>query len=597
MEISTLNHPKSSNILSLLSKFKLGLRIIVLFLASIFVISPALAQVAGVINPTGGFNIDGTLKANTAFGDWVDGSGTGGFILDNSGIPLPNTKTYRTTDFYSPSSDLVFSGGKINDNPGTWTWKSSNATGKGDINNALLHLSEDNLNNQWLFVAGDRLTASGATTINFEFLQKELKRNTSNSGFTTAGTDGGRTQNDVLVEMEYGGGAVSTLKLYLWQNVGGWKYVEQTVPVGDIFGRSNIASTGVPFGAFGSATYSSAYQFSEAAVNITNLFLAIDPCLVVKVFTVMISTRTAPSIGSGLDDFVEPIEVRLDLGSSISYDSPSCPDEETVTVNKTGATTIPYPVGSSGFSSTPSGLYLDTNGDIKPSLSIPGDYMVSYSYTTASCPTPRISTSSFVINPFPAITAMTTSTCGGVPFTVTPVNGANGVVPAGTTYSWSAPTGTGFTDGAAGSGSSISGTLNNATGTEQYATYTVTPTSTCNEVPKSTFSVTVRVDAKPAITGPIAKAACSAQPFSVTPVNGINGTIPPGTTYSWAAPVVTGGLTGGAAGSASGSITGTLTNTSTTAQTATYTVTPVSGGCTGSSFPVVITVNPNSTLY
>ena len=86
-------------------------------------------------------------------------------------------------------------------------------------------------------------------------------------------------------------------------------------------------------------------------------------------------------------------------------------------------------------------------------------------------------------------------------------------------------------------------------------------------------------------------AACSKTLFTVTPVDGVDGVVPTGTTYSWPAPVVTGGMTGGAAGSGA-SITGTLTNPAATAQTATYTVTPSSGGCGVGTFQVVVTVNP-----
>jgi len=57
---------------------------------------------------------------------------------------------------------------------------------------------------------------------------------------------------------------------------------------------------------------------------------------------------------------------------------------------------------------------------------------------------------------------MTTSVCSGAGFTVTPVNSTNGIVPAGTTYSWPVPSGAGFSGGASGSGASnISGTLTN----------------------------------------------------------------------------------------------------------------------------------------
>ncbi len=106
----------------------------------------------------------------------------------------------------------------------------------------------------------------------------------------------------------------------------------------------------------------------------------------------------------------------------------------------------------------------------------------------------------FTVSPKPAITDMTTTVCSGVGFTVTPANGTNGVVPAGSTYSWGVPAVTGgLTGGAAsiGTPTSISGTLTNQTNTAQTATYTVTPTSgSCSG---STFTVTVTVSPKPKI--------------------------------------------------------------------------------------------------
>ncbi|MBL7846410.1 MAG: PKD domain-containing protein, partial [Cyclobacteriaceae bacterium] len=73
---------------------------------------------------------------------------------------------------------------------------------------------------------------------------------------------------------------------------------------------------------------------------------------------------------------------------------------------------------------------------------------------------------------------------------------------------------------------------------------------------------------------------------------------PVGTTYSWAAPVMSDASVQGSAGvavaeSAALTITDILTNTSGSPITATYTITPTSaGGCVGASVPVVITVNP-----
>ncbi|MFN8244894.1 MAG: PKD domain-containing protein [Ferruginibacter sp.] len=113
-----------------------------------------------------------------------------------------------------------------------------------------------------------------------------------------------------------------------------------------------------------------------------------------------------------------------------------------------------------------------------------------------------------------------------------------------------------------------------------------TITSTTCEGPKATILVTV----KPKITvSPQVDTICSSQTFTVTPTGA---GIPAGTTYSWSAPVVTGGLTGGAAGTNASNISGTLSNPTAQIQTATYTVTPTANNCPGNNFTVTIYVNP-----
>ena len=73
--------------------------------------------------------------------------------------------------------------------------------------------------------------------------------------------------------------------------------------------------------------------------------------------------------------------------------------------------------------------------------------------------------------------------------------------------------------------------------------------------------------------------------FTVTPAG-----VPPGTTYTWTAPVYTGGVTGGSAQTTpQTSICGILTIPSGSG-TAVYTVTPVAGSCTGNTFTVTVTV-------
>lgn len=93
-------------------------------------------------------------------------------------------------------------------------------------------------------------------------------------------------------------------------------------------------------------------------------------------------------------------------------------------------------------------------------------------------------------------------------------------------------------------------------------------------------------------------AVCSENSFSYTPINGVptvTTIVPLGTTYSWSAPIVTGGLTGGTAQSGQLSINDILVNPTDSPQTATYTVTPTAGSpgfCVGNSFTVTVTVNP-----
>src|ERR1035437_2504199 len=104
------------------------------------------------------------------------------------------------------------------------------------------------------------------------------------------------------------------------------------------------------------------------------------------------------------------------------------------------------------------------------------------------------------------------------------------------------------------------------------------------------------VAACPTITA-MTSTVCSGTGFTVTPVDGTNGVVPAGTTYTWATPVVTGGVTGGSAqATGQSSISQTLTNPTNTAQTATYTVTPTSGSCTGATFTVTVTVNPKPAI-
>lgn len=244
--------------------------------------------------------------------------------------------------------------------------------------------------------------------------------------------------------------------------------------------------------------------------------------------------------------------------------------------------------GSGGTITTPSSPTSNFSGTAGTT------YTLRWTITNSPC---TQSTDDVVItfNRYSVINPMTRTVCSASSFTATPANGTNGTVIAGTTYTWSAPSGSGFTGGAASTGTptSISGTLTNTTNAAVTATYTVTPTTgVCVGTP---FTLTVTVNPKPAIN-PMTASTCSGVAFSVTPANTTNGTVPSGTTYTWSAPSGS-GFTGGAASVGNPtSIGGTLTNTTSGPVTATYTVTPTSGTCGGSSFALTVTVNALPTI-
>ncbi len=189
-----------------------------------------------------------------------------------------------------------------------------------------------------------------------------------------------------------------------------------------------------------------------------------------------------------------------------------------------------------------------------------------------------------IVNPVPIVTDMITTVCSGTAFSVTPANGTNGTVPAGTTYSWAAPSVPGITGTAAGtSASSISGTLTNTTNAPITVSYTVTPVA--GSCTGTTFTVSVTVNPTPTVTNMTA-VTCSGTAVTVTPTNGTNGNIPSGTTFTWGAPTQT-GVSGGTAGSGT-SLTASLTGNG----TAVYIFSPTNGSCLGSGFTVTISVEP-----
>jgi gliding motility-associated-like protein len=200
------------------------------------------------------------------------------------------------------------------------------------------------------------------------------------------------------------------------------------------------------------------------------------------------------------------------------------------------------------------------------------------------------------VPPTAEITTITTVTCSGVPFVVTPTNLTNGIVPDGSTYSWNAPTFTGTVTGGASATDNpltVFGSLSNRTNTVQTVTYRVTPM--LGNCTGAAFTVIVTLQPTPEVSE-MTRVTCSGLLFTASPVNGTNGIIPIGTRYSWSVPEMTSSLTGGESGSGQLFVSGTLTNSSEVQQVAVYTVNPILGNCSGLPFTLTVFVNPTAII-
>ena len=247
---------------------------------------------------------------------------------------------------------------------------------------------------------------------------------------------------------------------------------------------------------------------------------------------------------------------------------------------------VTYAPGSCGTSITPIPDQTTTNGNFN--FTQPGIYTIALTATNACTPAQTVTQTVTVRKPPTVSIAAIADFCQSNSITASGIiNTCSPNTSPFPTYSWT------FIGGIPSSATSATAP------SVSYATpgiYSVSlaVTNECGTTTATSNTFTVQV-------APIVQngtlTICSGTAFSVTPSNATPGnSIPIGTTYSWNAPVVTGGMTGGLSGTNQASINGTLINTSTTTQTATYTITPKIGTCSGNTFTLVITVNPAPTI-
>lgn len=254
--------------------------------------------------------------------------------------------------------------------------------------------------------------------------------------------------------------------------------------------------------------------------------------------------------------------------------------------------TIPGTVGTD-YTITAGGIG-STNHTVTLTWLTSGTKNISVNYTNAGgCTAVSAVTNSTDVNVTPVISDITgTIICNGATFNVTPINGTNGSVPSGTTYTWTVSANgnvTGESDVATPQ-ASISQTLTNTSLVDQTVTYTVTPTTPDGCV-GNTFEVDVLVRPMPTVN-PVSDqdVGCSGQ--STTAVN-FSGNGVSGVVYNWtnSHPEI------GLAASGTGNIPAFVTeNTSSGPITATITVTPTVNGCPGPSESFTVTVDPTPVI-
>ncbi|APG59408.1 HYR domain-containing protein [Christiangramia salexigens] len=375
------------------------------------------AQLIPVLTPNGGVRIDGKLSADYPLlitplaGDWTPyrwGDGTyatsyNNYIFNQFGVAIDPNTSKRFSDAYNDLSDNIFTGSKAWDSPSEWKRTTQKAQGKGDINNAFYHIATDALGADWLFVGSDRRETTGTAYIDFEFYQKAIGEDPNDpTGFITGGQDGGRTVNDVLITLEYSnGGGTANVYVYLWKpdpSGSGFTYILQNSSTIPAYGATNTSNTHVPFGAFGSTTYST-YQFVEAAINMTaimNQTFSNGECIGVTVESLLIKTKSSVSSTADLKDYIGPKPVQLIFGGAeIAYNPlVVCNYYDKVMPDQNGVSGGTYSVNTSDLK-----LNEDT-GEIDVRKSKPGTYTIYYNYTSYGCDK-QVSTE-FTVVPVPA---------------------------------------------------------------------------------------------------------------------------------------------------------------------------------------------------
>jgi PKD repeat protein len=189
------------------------------------------------------------------------------------------------------------------------------------------------------------------------------------------------------------------------------------------------------------------------------------------------------------------------------------------------------------------------------------------------------------VNPTSVITSVAAQTvCNTTPLGYTATSST-----VGASFSWTRAVVAGISNGiGAGATAFINESLTNTTTAPVNAIYIITPgINGCNGTP---FTLTVTVNPTAVITSAATANVCDNVPLGYTAISSTAGA-----TFAWTRAVVA-GIANGIGAGATALINESLDNTVTAPVAVTYIITPSIGGCAGTSFNLVVTVNPTSVI-
>jgi len=229
---------------------------------------------------------------------------------------------------------------------------------------------------------------------------------------------------------------------------------------------------------------------------------------------------------------------------------------------------------------------INAGSDIVTATIIVTPFTASGSYACSGSP----KTFTIKVVPIPFVANQSLPVCSGTALNYTAVG-----VPDGTTYSWtpvSIPVGISGAGAVFTPRSSFNPTLINSTLAPINVEFIVTPRTGNNLCAGNTFKITVTVKPVP-LVGDKVTSSCSGSTFAVSPTG-----VPESTFYTWGVPVVISGSISGSNSQASqqyfvGQV---LTNNGNTPAVIQYLAVPITSGCSGNPFSVLVTVNPKPVL-